>query len=78
MLQGERRLSRAHELLNDELLNEAWDTVRESLVKAIERDPNNAEPSYGLAVLAKVRRELENVLKHQQIKEFYSADKAAH
>lgn len=78
MLQGERRLSRAHELLNDELLNEAWDTVRESMVKAIERDPNGADPAFGLWALAKLRRELENVLKHQQIKEFYSADKAAH
>lgn len=70
-----RRTEHAKRLVEDELLNEAFDSVREKMVRSIESSPLGSEIrldlQMGLQMLRQVRQELERFLKAEKLDDFY-------
>ena len=63
----ELRLRRAEALLNDELLNEAFDTLREEMMQRWENSASSEVDAreslwLGLQLLARVRRHLHSII----------------
>ena len=68
----ELRLQRAQALINDELLTEAFDTLRTELMDRWENSASNEVEAresiwLGLQLLARVRRHLESILMTQEL-----------
>jgi len=68
----ELRLRRAEALLNDELLNEAFETIKTELMDRWENSASNEEDAreaiwLGLQLLTRVRRHLESILMTQEM-----------
>ena len=68
----ELRLRRAEALVNDELLNEAFDTLRTEMMTRWENSASSevsarASLWLGLQLLARVRRHLESILMTQEM-----------
>ena len=68
----ELRLQRAQALLNDELLNEAFETLRTELMDRWENSASTEVEAresiwLGLQLLARVRRHLESILMTQEL-----------
>ena len=68
----ELRLQRAQALVNDELLNEAFETLRKELLDRWENSGSSEDQAresiwLGLQLLARVRRHLESILITQEM-----------